>query len=203
MDGPDFELSYLLIFDLSFHPKIKWRIFIKELVFSVYPLYMKKSILNQIPNEKLQTLFDNNNSISSILGELNLSKSCRHSRKILKKRMVDLDLTRFNELRAKKSPFKSFYKKYKDEDMFKLNSDVDVKTIKRRFCEKNLPLKCECCKIENKWNNKPLTLQFDHKNGNNKDNRLENLRWLCPNCHSQTETYTGKNNKKMVSPVGL
>ena len=37
------------------------------------------------------------------------------------------------------------------------------------------------------------TVELDHVNGNNRDNRLENLRFLCPNCHSQTDTYKGKN----------
>jgi DNA-directed RNA polymerase subunit RPC12/RpoP len=41
--------------------------------------------------------------------------------------------------------------------------------------------------------NKEIILQLDHINGINNDNRIENLRFLCPNCHSQTETYTGKN----------
>lgn len=48
---------------------------------------------------------------------------------------------------------------------------------------------CVLCGQNNIWNGKKLVLQLDHKNGNNKDNRIENLRILCPNCHTQTETY--------------
>ena len=48
------------------------------------------------------------------------------------------------------------------------------------------------------WNNKSLTLQLEHKNGNNTDNRIENLEYLCPNCHSQTNTYGSKNKHNRV-----
>ena len=50
------------------------------------------------------------------------------------------------------------------------------------------------------WRDKPLALELDHTNGNKRDNRLENLRMLCPNCHSQTSTYAGRN-KGMRPPT--
>ena len=55
---------------------------------------------------------------------------------------------------------------------------------------------CANCGNIGEWNGQSLTLQIDHINGINNDNRKENLRWLCPNCHSQTSTYTGKNKTK-------
>ena len=59
-------------------------------------------------------------------------------------------------------------------------------------------MKCICvwCGIGPMHNNHPLVLELDHINGENSDYRLENLRILCPNCHSQTPTYCVKRSKK-------
>lgn len=52
--------------------------------------------------------------------------------------------------------------------------------------------KCESCGIE-EWMNNPISLELDHIDGNRTNHSLDNLRILCPNCHSQTSTYRGKN----------
>lgn len=56
--------------------------------------------------------------------------------------------------------------------------------------------KCEKCHLT-KWNNMEIVLQLHHVNGNKKDNKLINLQLLCPNCHSQTDTFCGRKRKLM------
>lgn len=68
--------------------------------------------------------------------------------------------------------------------------------LKRRLLTGGLLLnECQVCKITT-WLGQSLNLHLDHINGNPTDNRLENLRLLCPNCHSQTATYCGRNKRK-------
>lgn len=72
--------------------------------------------------------------------------------------------------------------------------------LKHRLLNLDLLRKeCYSCGIT-EWMGKPAPLQLDHINGVRSDNRIENLRILCPNCHSQTDTWTGKN--KRVYPSG-
>ena len=66
----------------------------------------------------------------------------------------------------------------------------------RLFADGYKEVKCESCGIEDTWNGKDIVLELDHINGDRKDNSLENLRILCPNCHSQTKTFRGRNHKK-------
>jgi 5-methylcytosine-specific restriction endonuclease McrA len=55
--------------------------------------------------------------------------------------------------------------------------------------------RCESCGITD-WGGQPLAMQLHHVNGDGHDNRLENLELLCPNCHSQTDTYGGRNGRR-------
>lgn len=82
------------------------------------------------------------------------------------------------------------------EEVFVKNSTYTRSHLKSKLLKyKLLPLRCKKCGIGEEWNGEPLTLQIDHINGVSNDNRLENLRFLCPNCHSQTSTYAGANTK--------
>ena len=76
---------------------------------------------------------------------------------------------------------------------------------KRLLTDFNFPYECAGCRNQNftkcddgvlMWNKKKIVLQLEHKNGNRTDNRLDNLEFLCPNCHSQTQTFCGGNTKK-------
>ena len=57
--------------------------------------------------------------------------------------------------------------------------------------------KCAVCGNGPVWQGKPLSLQLDHVDGDGSNNTLDNLRLICPNCHSQTPTFGGKRNKKV------
>jgi 5-methylcytosine-specific restriction endonuclease McrA len=69
---------------------------------------------------------------------------------------------------------------------------------KRLINEGLLAPKCAECSLTT-WQDKPLPLHLDHINGDHTDNRLENLRILCPNCHAITETWCGRNRKPAYS----
>jgi hypothetical protein len=72
-------------------------------------------------------------------------------------------------------------------------SSVNRQHLKRRLLAAGLKVDaCEECGIS-EWRGRPLTLALHHRNGDGRDNRLENLALLCPNCHSQTENFAGRN----------
>jgi DNA-binding CsgD family transcriptional regulator len=91
-----------------------------------------------------------------------------------------------------------FQKRLTLDDIFSFPSKTNnTKTVKKRALEEGfLENKCYECQQEPNWNGKPLVLQLDHINGDRADNRVSNLRILCPNCHSQTDTFCSKQARK-------
>jgi predicted HNH restriction endonuclease len=82
------------------------------------------------------------------------------------------------------------------EKVFCVNSTVQNSSVIRRLIKSGQKsYKCEICELID-WYGKPIKLQLHHMNGVNDDNQESNLQILCPNCHAQTENWSGKNVKR-------
>lgn len=83
--------------------------------------------------------------------------------------------------------------------MYVMDSPTTRSVVRRSVIRDELiPYECAKCGNAGEWQDAILVLQLEHKNGVNNDHRLENLEFLCPNCHSQTDSWGGKSTKNVV-----
>ena len=96
---------------------------------------------------------------------------------------------------------KSSKEKYTLEQILIKNSSITQKVL-RGYIERHkvIPYKCEVCGCDGHWQNGIISLELDHIDGDNTNNEISNLHYLCPNCHALTKTYRGKN-KNIQSKV--
>lgn len=72
--------------------------------------------------------------------------------------------------------------------------------LKRALKELGVAERCALCGTDPFWRGRPLPLEVDHIDGNWRNNRVDNVRLLCPNCHSATDTYRGRNKRRNATP---
>jgi len=132
-------------------------------------------------------------SISECLRKLKLAQASGNYKTF--KRVVlenSIDLSHFNPFNNSRS-----YEKVGINSLLAENSPYNRSHIKDRLLREGLKQnKCEICGFEGLWQGKEIRMILDHINGVRDDNRIENLRMVCPMCNSQLETHCGKNNKK-------
>lgn len=160
--------------------------------FYVTPSVMPTSndIFARLPESYFRQLVADSTSVSQVFDKLDLCKSGAQYRGFYRRvKELAINLDHFSRRCG------VFPASLADHLVFAENSSVSMSTLKRAF--RAVSVYC-CAKCGNRgvWQDHSLTLQLDHANGNRRDNRKENLRWLCPNCHSQTPTYAGRRLRK-------
>ena len=156
--------------------------------------HVKSSVISTIDKQLLQIYYDTSFTKKEVLAKLGYSHGRYYQILLNKTTQLNIDLSKFenNTIKHKKEQVG-----YKLEDVLVKNSSYNKYSLKKRLLKKDLlKHKCYICGIGPEWNGIYLSLQLDHINGVNNDDRLCNLRILCPNCHSQTDTYARKNVKK-------
>jgi len=158
------------------------------------------SRISLVSRDVLQKYYDNSSSISEILNKFYLHNAGGNAN-TLKRIAKELNISYYQFKKNQKikiqlsNDVKSIYALSIDEIMKRAR-----KSIKKYIIHHNLiDYKCDKCGNLGEHNGLLLVLQLDHINGINDDNRLNNLRFLCPNCHSQTKTFAGKNLGKTVT----
>ena len=146
--------------------------------------------------EEISNIVKENYSIAECLRALNLRPAGGNYKwlnKIIK--LNNLDTSHFTGQGWNKGKKLGLSKKAipLSEILIENSNYVSTNSLRKRLLKEGIkPPVCECCNNDT-WNNKPIPLELDHKNGVNTDHRLENLQLLCPNCHAQTPHYRGKN----------
>lgn len=159
---------------------------------------MTREILNTLklmPFEELIEKTKNCETIASFLRKLDVAVA-PHNYLALKQRLASEGLTLedcFGPASTRRSTATT-QRSTPSNIYFVENSKTPRSLIKKRIIRDSLlAYKCHECGMGPEWQTKVLVLVLDHINGINNDNRLENLRFLCPNCNSQTATFSGRN----------
>ena len=158
----------------------------------------RKSKIDLISADEFSSLVESCPSIMDILRKLGYRNKSGAVHRKIKERIEREGLNTDHMNRLNNSNCRNATNKTPIEEILVENSSYtnNSRMKKRIINEGIIEYRCVSCGNNGEWLGKKLVLQLDHVNGINNDNRIENLRFLCPNCHSQTKTYAGKNQGK-------
>jgi len=152
--------------------------------------YMPNCLVDNYSKEELQKITLESLNMRDLIKKLGYSGVTGRTNEVVQKRLDKYGISTKHWTHQKTI-------KRNEENVFIENSNCGQTTLRRHYLKgEYTPYKCSICNQEPFWNGKDLTMTLDHINGTNTDNRLENLRWICPNCDRQLDTFGFKRGKK-------
>lgn len=184
------------------HRMIAARIRLAGLDISHFSPSAHRDRVERVPRDTLEAIVRKSISVAAVLTELGLPPDGRCHREMSRRiRELSLDTSHFQGVGWARGFTKQTHpsledgarkRRFTNEQVFVENGPlITGPRLVDRLLAMGWPYRCSCCGIVD-WCGKRLVLHVDHINGINNDHRLSNLRLLCPNCHSQTETYCNK-----------
>lgn len=150
-----------------------------------------ESIVNQWNEDFVKQCVAESSSLKELQIKLGYSANSGKVDNTIMKYCAEHDISLANLFAAEENKPST---KRTEANVFCEGSTASQATLRRWYIKgEYTPYKCAICGQEPIWNGKPLTLTLDHINGVNTDDRLENLRWVCPNCDRQLDTFGSKN----------
>ena len=148
------------------------------------------AIIDNFSKEQLEEIVKNSSSMKEVIDSLGYSTHSGSNNETVKIRLAEYNID-YSHFKSQKGIERN------EENVFIENSTASQATLRRWYIKgEYTPYICSICGQEPIWQGKELTLILDHINGSNHDDRLENLRWVCPNCNQQLDTTNGKNKIK-------
>lgn len=153
--------------------------------------------------EQLEIAVKDSNSIRQVLKLLGLKEAGGNYSTVSKRlHAFKINTSHFNGKGWRKGSDTPVVQPFKLKDILVKDSSYQSYKLKKRLISEGLKLECcENCGLS-EWLGRIIPTELHHSNGNKKDNRLENLQILCPNCHSFTENYRGKSLRKCRDLTG-
>lgn len=143
--------------------------------------------------EILKPIVDSSKSVAEVIRKLNLHQAGgTHSHISKKIKQYNIDTSHFTGQAHSRDKKCLYLRKNLEDVLLKRTSGNRQRAVvlRRALVESGFEYKCFKCGID-KWNEKQISLQVNHKNRNWLDDSKENLEFLCPNCHSQTDGWCG------------
>ena len=160
---------------------------------------VKRSIVWKMKDDDFINMVKKSTSVGDICHTLGSRKGgCMFSN--IQRRIDEMKLNT-NHFIDKRNGKYNFNYISKDEiiNRLKPNTILDQHWLKKKLIHFSIiPHKCNDCLLTSVWNGKPITLHLDHIDGDHTNNDVSNLRFLCPNCHSQTSTFSMGTRKRKI-----